>query len=133
MFWDHLGSRPEFSDLLFEVTGFGLGILGRSDGLKGISTVRKMSWASRRVTTRVEDRAYSLLGIFDVNMPFLYGEGEKAFIRLQEDKGIQMSFFVITCTYHQYTAPGPVIHHRGWLAILNSRVGKICLNVQPYF
>jgi hypothetical protein len=44
-----------------------------------------MSWAADRQTTRVEDRAYSLLGIFDVNMPLLYGEGPKAFIRLQEE------------------------------------------------
>jgi hypothetical protein len=29
--------------------------------------------------------AYSLLGIFGVNMPLLYGEGKKAFIRLQEE------------------------------------------------
>lgn len=36
-------------------------------------------------TTRIEDRAYCLLGLFDVNMPLLYGEGEKAFIRLQEE------------------------------------------------
>jgi hypothetical protein len=44
-----------------------------------------MSWASHRSTTRVEDRAYSLLGIFDINMPLLYGEGAKAFRRLQEE------------------------------------------------
>ena len=44
-----------------------------------------MSWASKRVTTRVEDRAHSLMGIFNVNMPLLYGEGENAFIRLQEE------------------------------------------------
>ena len=42
------------------------------------------SWAAGRQTTRVEDTAYSLLGIFDVNMPLLYGEGHKAFHRLQE-------------------------------------------------
>jgi hypothetical protein len=44
-----------------------------------------MSWASWRETTRVEDRAYSLLGLFDINMPMLYGEGSKAFLRLQEE------------------------------------------------
>ena len=44
-----------------------------------------MSWASERETTRIEDIAYSLLGIFDVNMPLLYGEGNRAFIRLQEE------------------------------------------------
>ena len=44
-----------------------------------------MSWAAKRQTTRVEDTAYCLLGIFGVNMPLLYGEGERAFIRLQEE------------------------------------------------
>lgn len=44
-----------------------------------------MSWAAGRRTTREEDRAYSLMGIFDVHMPMLYGEGEFAFVRLQEE------------------------------------------------
>ena len=42
-----------------------------------------MSWAANRTTTRVEDKAYSLMGLLDVNMPMLYGEGKKAFHRLQ--------------------------------------------------
>lgn len=44
-----------------------------------------MFWASERVTTRVEDIAHCLMGLFGVNMPLLYGEGERAFIRLQEE------------------------------------------------
>ncbi|KAF4818161.1 Vegetative incompatibility protein HET-E-1 [Colletotrichum tropicale] len=44
-----------------------------------------MSWAASRETKRTEDRAYSLLGIFDINMPLIYGEGHKAFRRLQEE------------------------------------------------
>ncbi|KAH7254178.1 heterokaryon incompatibility protein-domain-containing protein [Fusarium redolens] len=44
----------------------------------------KMSWASSRITTRKEDAAYCLLGLFNLNMPLLYGEGDKAFLRLQE-------------------------------------------------
>ncbi|KIJ14418.1 hypothetical protein PAXINDRAFT_31963, partial [Paxillus involutus ATCC 200175] len=44
----------------------------------------KMRWASKRKTTRVEDVAYSLLGIFDVSMPIAYGEGGRAFYRLIE-------------------------------------------------
>ena len=44
-----------------------------------------MSWAARRQTTRVEDRAYSLMGIFGVHMTTIYGEGENAFFRLQEE------------------------------------------------
>ena len=46
----------------------------------------RMSWAADQQATRSEDIAYSLLGIFDVNMPLLYGEGKlKAFRRLQEE------------------------------------------------
>lgn len=44
-----------------------------------------MKWASGRKTTRIEDIAYCLLGIFDINMPLLYGEGNKAFTRLQQE------------------------------------------------
>lgn len=53
--------------------------------INSASVAQKMSWASRRTTTRLEDMAYSLMGIFDVNMPLLYGEGQKAFIRLQHE------------------------------------------------
>jgi hypothetical protein len=58
-------------------------------GIKDLSNfetacvAQKMSWASKRHTTRVEDMAYCLMGLFGVNMPPLYGEGHKAFIRLQ--------------------------------------------------
>jgi hypothetical protein len=46
---------------------------------------QKMAWAAKRTTSRVEDLAYSLLGIFQVYMPMLYGERENAFLRLQEE------------------------------------------------
>lgn len=49
------------------------------------SVAQKMAWAAARTTTRLEDIAYSLLGVFGVNMPLLYGEGTRAFIRLQEE------------------------------------------------
>ncbi|KAK3988420.1 beta transducin [Cladorrhinum sp. PSN332] len=67
------------------VTGIDQSILLDSGGLSGLPVARRMSWASRRETTRVEDMSYCLLGIFDVNMPLLYGEGYRAFIRLQEE------------------------------------------------
>jgi hypothetical protein len=53
--------------------------------LKYASVAKRMSWSAPRRTSRTEDLAYCLLGIFGVNMPLLYGEGEKAFIRLQEE------------------------------------------------
>jgi hypothetical protein len=57
----------------------------RNGDLASISVATKMSWVARRETKRVEDMAYSMLGIFDVNMPLIYGEGKKAFRRLQEE------------------------------------------------
>lgn len=49
------------------------------------SLAERMSWAADRNTTRREDKAYCLMGIFKVNMPLLYGEGDMAFVRLQEE------------------------------------------------
>ena len=45
-----------------------------------------MAWIEKRNTTRREDKAYSLLGIFDIHMPLIYDEGENnAFRRLREE------------------------------------------------
>lgn len=50
------------------------------------SVAERMSWAENRETKREEDKAYSLLGIFDIHMPLIYGEGMKnAFRRLREE------------------------------------------------
>ncbi|KIJ62483.1 hypothetical protein HYDPIDRAFT_94357, partial [Hydnomerulius pinastri MD-312] len=52
----------------------------------GTDQVRlRLRWAARRTTTKVEDMAYCLLGIFDVSLPVMYGEGPRAFVRLQEE------------------------------------------------
>jgi hypothetical protein len=52
--------------------------------LQSISVCERMRWASQRQTTRVEDVAYSLFGIFDISIPIAYGEGGRAFYRLME-------------------------------------------------
>ena len=49
------------------------------------SVAERMKWTSSRNATRKEDVAYSLLGLFDVNMPLLYGEGSRAFLQLQNE------------------------------------------------
>lgn len=68
------------------ITGIPKGCLDASSpDFAGASVAQKMSWAAGRKTTRREDRAYSLLGIFGINMPMLYGEGANAFVRLQEE------------------------------------------------
>ncbi|KAK3365327.1 hypothetical protein B0T24DRAFT_561203 [Lasiosphaeria ovina] len=84
--WSYLGSKTdnEFLDLLSDITQIRQDVLTHEVPLSQISVASRMCWAANRSTTRIEDIAYSLLGIFDVNMPLLYGEGTNAFIRLQE-------------------------------------------------
>jgi len=67
------------------ITGIDLRLLYFPHEIFETSVATRMSWASGRSTTRQEDMAYCLLGLFDVNMPLLYGEGNKAFARLQEE------------------------------------------------
>lgn len=55
------------------------------DGIAQFSVAQRMSWAAKRATTREEDIGYCLFGLFDVNLPLLYGEGPRAFTRLQEE------------------------------------------------
>ena len=71
--------------IVARITGIPETLLEMPSDLYHYSAAQKMSWASKRKTTRIEDTAYCLLGLFDVNMPLLYGEGEKAFFRLQEE------------------------------------------------
>ncbi|EXF77106.1 hypothetical protein CFIO01_01753 [Colletotrichum fioriniae PJ7] len=84
--WHLVGSKLDESlgPALANVTGISLDILNKTVPLESSSVAERMHWASSRVTTRKEDLAYSLMGIFGVNMPLLYGEGMKAFARLQE-------------------------------------------------
>jgi hypothetical protein len=82
--WELMGTKEELRDTISTITGITVSML-RSQDPEKYSVAQRMSWAAKRTTTRVEDIAYSLLGIFGVNMPMLYGEGERAFIRLQEE------------------------------------------------
>lgn len=82
--WKFIGTKDFLSDLLSRITGIDAATL-KGRPVREESIAKRMSWASKRVTTRVEDLAYCLIGIFGVNLPLLYGEGERAFIRLQEE------------------------------------------------
>ncbi|KAI6104904.1 heterokaryon incompatibility protein-domain-containing protein, partial [Pisolithus croceorrhizus] len=81
--WVPIGNKRHLASKLEEITGIPRKVL--ADGLAGksLSVAQIMSWAANRKTTREEDRAYSLMGLFGVHMPMLYGEGRKAFRRLQ--------------------------------------------------
>ncbi|KAI1260722.1 HET-domain-containing protein [Xylariaceae sp. FL1019] len=82
--WEFFGSKAELAPILSYITGIDTAVL-RGGSLNDVLVGRRMSWAANRQTRRVEDMAYCLLGLFDINMPLLYGEGQKAFTRLQEE------------------------------------------------
>ncbi|KAK7950970.1 uncharacterized protein PG986_006698 [Apiospora aurea] len=79
------GNKVSLHSKIAERTGIEKKILLHRKPLSSAHVARRMSWAAERQTTRAEDAAYSLMGIFDINMPLLYGEGSKAFLRLQEE------------------------------------------------
>ncbi|KAK0617173.1 heterokaryon incompatibility protein-domain-containing protein, partial [Immersiella caudata] len=82
--WQCLGTKETLGGRLSEGAGIPLSILNGAP-LDTVCVGQRMEWAARRKTTRKEDMAYCLMGIFNVNMPMLYGEGDKAFQRLQEE------------------------------------------------
>lgn len=71
--------------LLSYITNIDPLVLYGERDLAEVCVAQKMSWAAGRTSIRVEDNSYCLLGIFDLHMPLLYGEEEKAFQRLQEE------------------------------------------------
>lgn len=82
--WVELGSKTSLADVIEDITKVEEKALIRTVGYK-VSVAKRMSWAAKRQTARVEDRAYSLMGIFGVHLPAIYGEGSRAFTRLQTE------------------------------------------------
>ncbi|CAN9422355.1 unnamed protein product [Alternaria alternata] len=83
--WRCIDEKALTCTALESITGISANVLAGTDHVEDQSIAKRMSWMAGRTTTRTEDMAYSLMGIFDVNMPLLYGEGDKAFVRLQEE------------------------------------------------
>jgi hypothetical protein len=80
-----IGTRTELSGLLSEVTSIPVEALERKRLLAQYDVEERLSWAKARVTKREEDSAYALLGLFDIFMPPIYGEGKvHAMKRLRE-------------------------------------------------
>ncbi|KAK3367857.1 hypothetical protein B0H63DRAFT_535956 [Podospora didyma] len=98
--WEAIGNRKELAELYHQscivndprplsshigpICSSCTAPMAIADIFASYSVATRMSWAAKRHTTRIEDIAYCLLGMFDVHMPLLYGEGKKAFLRLQE-------------------------------------------------
>ncbi|KAI2627556.1 heterokaryon incompatibility protein-domain-containing protein [Hypoxylon sp. NC1633] len=83
-YWIELGTKASLKTRVVEITGIDEGVLLGYTPLSKVTVALKMSWAAHRIATREEDMAYCLLGLFQINMPLLYGEGAKSFRRLQE-------------------------------------------------
>jgi hypothetical protein len=82
---ERLGDKKSLELLVHKITGIPVGGFQGSPLTQFTVNERKL-WAAKRKTTRKEDEAYCLFGIFGINMPLIYGEGrEKAFIRLEEE------------------------------------------------
>ena len=82
---EKIGTRRSLADIIASITGIETKHLLEPRTFREACVAQRMSWAAGRQTSRTEDVAYCLLGLFNVNMPLLYGEGgPKAFLRLQQ-------------------------------------------------
>lgn len=133
--WTFMATRDHLASRISSITGIDEVYLTGSpsprqndDLLRKASIAEKMSWAAERTTTRKEDIAYSLLGIFGVSMPLIYGEGPRAFLRLQEE--IARSAFDPTLlawnVQHngQPMLPEEAKPYSRWLSALNFLTGR---------
>jgi hypothetical protein len=134
--WRLFGSRTSFANAIETKTSIYYSILSRPPSTSSLENLKylkwtlsavciaaKMGWVAERQTTRSEDIAYCMLGLFDVNMPLLYGEGSvNAFVRLQEDI-IQRSFDpTILCW--QYFEGDELVQHGRWNFVLAPSPGN---------
>lgn len=87
--WKAIGDRSSLCGFIAHRTRIPEELLSSTNNLAAMlskySIAQRMSWAADRRCARIEDTAYCLLGLFDINMPLLYGEGTRAFRRLQQE------------------------------------------------
>ena len=81
--WSELGTRDGLVNCISKAARIDIACLNEAGTWQSRSVACKMSWFAHRQTSRIEDMAYSMLGIFNINMPLIYGEGWKSFKRLQ--------------------------------------------------
>jgi hypothetical protein len=108
--WLPIATKYSLASRISKATSINEGVLKCMKPLDRVSVAQLMSWAAHRKTTRDEDVAYCLLGIFDVNIPVLYGEGSEAFLRLQEEilkRSSDQSLFAWTYILPSSPVPSP--------------------------
>ncbi|TAQ89073.1 hypothetical protein B7494_g2584 [Chlorociboria aeruginascens] len=123
--WKEVGTKSSLQELITSISGIPAQVLLTNSG-GDISVAQRMSWASRRQTAKVEDKAYCLMGLFGVNMPMAYGEGDNAFRRLQlEIMKLSDDHSIFAWTGDRYG------NKRGLLAI-SPREFEHCAEVRRY-
>jgi hypothetical protein len=140
-----LGDKSSLQQTLHDVTGIDMEALqGRP--LHLFSVEERLSWAARRITKREEDAAYCLLGIFDIHMPPIYGEGQqKAFNRLEKEirESRNEVAFTLGCTpteearrnkIHQWlSAPDPSVNYLQALKQRQDSTGLWFMKSEQYY
>jgi hypothetical protein len=111
--WDLLGTKHELYHIIKRATEIDERHIRHRETVYDASIGTVFSWAAKRDTRRPEDVAYCLLGFFRVNMPLLYGEGARAFYRLQLELLKQTEDHTIFAWNPQ---PGDVFEAMGILA-----------------
>jgi Heterokaryon incompatibility protein (HET) len=79
-----LGNKSSLEQEIYEITRIPIEAL-RGAPLAQFEVEERLSWAERREAKRPEDKAYSLLGILNVHLPLIYGEGNHSYVRLREE------------------------------------------------
>ncbi len=83
--WTEIGTKSQLAGEISRITRIHSDVLSHKRSVTSYSVATRMSWAADRHTTRIEDMAYCLMGLFGISMPLLYGEGKRAFRRLQQE------------------------------------------------
>ena len=111
--WCIIGNKYDIASDITFATGIPESVLRFEKDITDTSVIERMSWTSGRLTTRPEDQAYCLFGLFGVRIPTLYGEGSaNAFYRLQEEimkTSFDTSLFAWetgSSLEHSFLAPG---------------------------
>ncbi|KAF5363156.1 hypothetical protein D9758_008343 [Tetrapyrgos nigripes] len=131
--WEDMGTKYSLREAVSTITRIPPHVFVDKD-ITSFSIAARMSWAADRQTTREEDRAYSLMGIFGVNMPPLYGEGgAKAFLRLQEEILKYSDDHSLFAWHAAFDPQNPYFESRGLLAESPSEFrdsGDVCTSTK---
>ncbi|KAG7141443.1 Vegetative incompatibility protein HET-E-1 like [Verticillium longisporum] len=69
--WQFVGTRTSLQRTISEASSIPGRFLSGESHIRSARVAQRMAWAATRQTTRLEDQVYSLMGLFDVNMPLL--------------------------------------------------------------